>query len=64
MFFSWSKVKCSALDVGVGVHVDAQRGLQRADLDLRPPVGLVHARLGARIEVEDVADLLGQRADV
>ena len=32
------------VDVRMRIHVDVQRGLRHADLDLRPPVGRVHAR--------------------
>ena len=53
-----------ALDVGVGVHVGAQRRLHRADLDLRSPIGLADAGHRSGIDVEDVADLLRQVADV
>ena len=41
-----------------------KRGLHRADLDLRSPVSLAGARHRSGVDVEDVAGLLGQVADV
>ena len=51
-----SKAEIERLDIGMGVHVDAERRLQRADFDLRPEVGDVGQRHLARLDVEHYAD--------
>ena len=53
-----------ALDVGRGIHVDAERFLRLADFDFRSPISHARARRRAGFDVKDVADFLGERADV
>ena len=43
--------------VGLRVHVDIERALRHADLDLRPEVGDAGARRGTGIDVKHVANL-------
>ena len=52
------------LDIGVRVHIDVERRLRHADFDLRPPIGDVRPRRRAGIEVEDVADVVGELFDI
>ena len=58
------ELEVQALDVGVGVHVGVERRLRRADFDLRTPIGFADAGHRAGIDVEDVADLVGEKANV
>ena len=58
------EAEAQRLDVGVRVHVDIERRLRHADFDLRPEVGDVGARHRAGLDVEDVAQLVGQLVDI
>src|SRR6185312_11104359 len=52
------------LDIRQRVHVEVERRLRYADLDLGPEVGDVRARHRTGLDVEDVAHVLGQLANV
>ena len=57
-------LKRERLDVRVGVHVHRQRGLRHRDADVGAEVGDARARRRAGLDVEDVAAVRGQLAQV
>ena len=58
------ELEVQALHVGIRVHVRVERRLGRADLDLRTPVRFAHPGDWARIDIEDVADLIGEKTNI
>ena len=58
------KSETERLDIGVRVHVVVQRRLRHADFYLRSPVRDVRPRCWTRIDVKNVAGVIGELLDV